>query len=490
MQLRSIVPIAILILLAFQSPSVMASPGSFLQEVQEVTLDNGMKFLLLRREGAPVFTAYIRVKVGGLDESAGKTGIAHLLEHMAFKGTPEIGTRDYDKEKVILAKIEELQLQKQKSGGKNREDLSKQISQLIDEAGKFVVKEEFSKIYQRNGASGLNATTSQDLTSYFVTLPSNKLKLWAYLESNRLRNPVFREFYSERDVVREERRTRVDDSPFGKLYEAFISLSFEKSPYHRPTIGYKTDIKKLTATQLEEFYRKYYVPSNMVGAIVGDIDPVQTKKILEEYFGEIPKEPAPEKLKVIEPEPKSPKRTVVPFAASPSLMFGYLKPTMPHPDDYVFDVLEQILCEGRTSRLYKKLVVDERLVQQISCSPAVPGSRLENLFFVFASIQNGKRAEAVLRAFDNIIKDIEFHGVNEAEMKKAKKNIKSTWYYELESNSDIARALSFFEIVGGDWKYILSHSNKIDQITSEEVKRVVKKYLQPKRRRVAILKPI
>ncbi|MDX1387468.1 MAG: pitrilysin family protein, partial [bacterium] len=269
MQLKYLAYLLLFLFCLSPSPPAGASPGSFLQDVQEVTLDNGMKFLLLRREGAPVFTAYIRVKVGGLDEKAGQTGIAHLLEHMAFKGTSQIGTKDYAKEKVVLAKIEELQLQKRKARGQARENLAKQISQLLEEAGEYVIKEEFSKIYQRNGASGLNATTSQDLTSYFVTLPSNKLRLWAYLESNRLQNPVFREFYSERDVVGEERRTRVDDSPFGKLYEAFIRLSFNSSPYRRPTIGYQADIEKLTATQLEEFYRRYYVPSNMVGAIVG-----------------------------------------------------------------------------------------------------------------------------------------------------------------------------------------------------------------------------
>jgi predicted Zn-dependent peptidase len=475
----------------FYAPRSWANPGvHLLGHVKEITLDNGMKFLLLRREGAPVFSAHIQVKVGGVDEAAGQSGIAHLLEHMAFKGTSTIGTKDYEKEKVVLARIEEVHAKLQSSRGEDRAELERQFNDLLAEAGEFVVKEEFSRIYNRNGATDLNATTSADLTSYFVTLPNTKLRLWAYLESSRLRDPVFREFYSERDVVVEERRTRVDDSPFGKLYEAFIKLAFEKSPYRHPTIGYQADVERLSATDLKKFYEKYYVPQNMVGAVVGNIDLEETEQILREYFGGIPVRPPPPALQVREPEPVHPRQTAVRFDAAAALVFGYLKPKMPHADDYVFDVLDQVLCEGPTSRLYQRLVVREKLVQDVSCSPSTPGSRLDNLFIVYAFVNQGHNPSEVLQSFDEELKNIALHGVGPEEMEKAKKNLISQWYYELQSNDDIAQVLSYFEAVAGTWKYILGHPEKIQSVSGADVQRVIQTYLKPDRRRMAILIPV
>lgn len=474
--------------LALLSPTLRANPD-LLEQVKEVTLSNGMRFLLLRRPGAPVFTAYIQVKVGGVDEQEGQTGIAHLLEHMAFKGTSEIGTTDFTAEKKLLDQIESLHAELLQAQGPRRAALAKQFQSLLEEAGRFVVKEEFSKIYLRNGGADLNATTSQDLTSYFVQLPNTKLRLWAFLESSRLQDPVFREFYTERDVVREERRTRIDDSPFGKLYEAMMALSFEKSPYRRPTIGYTTDLQKLSASDLKKFYQKYYVPSNMVGSVVGDIDLNETQKILEEYFGKIPGGDAPPKLQVSEPEPTQEKRVEVPFDAAPALMTGYFKPTMPHPDDYVFDVLDQVLCEGRTSRLYKRLVLQDRLVQNVGCSASAPGSRLDNMFFIYASILPGHTPDEVLKAIEDEIDRIVREGVGRDELKKAKKNLVASWNYEMQSNDEAAQLLSYFEAVAGSWRYVLDHPHRIQAVDSQDLQRVAKKYLRPDRRRTAILKP-
>jgi predicted Zn-dependent peptidase len=465
-----------------------ANPG-LLDEVKEITLSNGMRFLLLRRPGAPLFTAYIQVKVGGIDETDGQTGIAHLLEHMAFKGTSEIGTTDPAAEKKLLAEIEQVQAEWASAPASRKAALAKRRQELAAAASRYVVKEEFSQIYMRNGGSGLNATTSQDLTSYFVQLPNTKLKLWAFLESSRLRDPVFREFYSERDVVREERRSRVDDSPFGKLYEAMMGISFEQSPYRRPTIGYADDVEKLSATQLQEFYKKYYVPSNMVGAVVGDIDVAATEKILEEYFGKIPSGPKPPALTVKEPQPTAPKRVDVSFAASPMLMAAYLKPTMPHVDDYRFDVFVQVVCEGRTSRLYRRLVVQDRLVQNIGCSSGSPGSRLDNLFLVYASPLPGHSTEEVLAAVDDEFAKIARDGVDEAELKKAKKSLLADWNYEMQSNDEVAQMLSYFEAVTGSWRYIQDHPAKISGIGSADLQKIVATYLQPQRRRLAVLVP-
>lgn len=473
------------------APPVLALPGNeLLKSVESVTLKNGMKFLLLKRSGVPVFSAYLRVKVGGIDEAPGQTGVAHLLEHMAFKGTREIGTRQPEEEAILLEKIEKVHAKKLQARGAQKKALEKELQDLLKDAAQYVVSGEFSKIYERNGATDLNATTSQDLTTYFVTLPANKLKLWAYLESARLKDPVFREFYQERDVVQEERRMRVEDSPFGKLYEVFVDLAFEKSPYRRPTIGYPADLVQLSATQLRTFYEKYYVPENMVGAIVGDIDVPATKALLAETFGTIPKGVMPPGVKVVEPEPRQTKRVSVPFKASPAIILGYLKPSLPHTDDYAFDVLNQILCEGPTSRLYRSLVEEKRLVQRVDCSPSVPGSRLDNLFLIYASIRQGVSPQAVTKAIEQVFKTLELQGVEEEELKRAKKNILSQWYFDLQSNSDIADSLSFFESITGDWHYILEHPEKINQVSSKQLQDLIKKYLRPERLREAVLKAI
>ncbi len=487
--LRRILIFLIPLVLGGTAP-IQANPETLLDRVQEITLSNGMKFLLLHRPGAPVFTAYIRVKVGSMDEREGQTGIAHLLEHMAFKGTPEVGTRDYASERVVLEKIEEVHANLLQAKGKEKLRLTEEMNRLTEAAGQYVIKEEFSQIYLRNGGTQLNATTSSDLTSYFVTLPNTKLELWASLESQRLQNPVFREFYSERDVVHEERRTRVDDSPFGKLYEAFIHLAFEKSPYRLPTIGYQVDLGKLSATDLKKFYKKYYVPQNMVVAIVGDVDPDSTTQILQKYFGTIPRGDAPVFFELEEPEPRAEKKISVPFEASPSLIFGYLKPNLPQKDDYFFDVLEQILCEGRTSRLYLRWVDREKLVQNFSCSASTPGSRLPNLFFVYASIRHGHTAQEVLKSFDEEAERILTEGIEAKELKKAKKNLMAQWYFEMQSNADLAGILSYFEAVAGTWKYILKHPKEIESVTDKDIQNVVGRYLQPQRRRAAVLKPM
>jgi predicted Zn-dependent peptidase len=479
----------IFLLLLLCSGPVAADPRGALSHLHELTLDNGMRFLLLPRKGAPVFTAYIRVVAGGVDEEMGRTGLAHLLEHMAFKGTSEIGTRDFPKEKLLLEKIEAVQSQMLHAPAAERASLGKTMQDLISQAGELVVKEEFSKIYQRNGAANLNATTSQDITSYFVTLPSPKLRLWAYLESSRLKDPVFREFYSERQVVGEERRMRVEDSPFGTLYETFLQLAFEKSPYRQPTIGYREDIGRLSASDLKAFYQKYYVPSNMVVALVGDFDLKEAEAVIRQYFGSIPASPPPPVPQVRESPPTKEKRVSVPFDASPSLVFGYLKPNMPHEDDYVFDVLQQILCEGQTSRLYREMVVRRKLVQNIACSSSTPGSRMENVFFVYASVHQGHQPQEVLKAFDEVVGDLRIRGVSEQELSKAKKNILSQWYFDLQSNEDIADSISYFEAVAGDWRYILNHQKKIQGIGSEDIQRIVSTYLIPERRRTVVLKP-
>ncbi len=488
--LRKILFILCFFLLAFP---VQAARPSLQDQVQEFRLKNGMTFLLVRREGPPVFAGYIRVKVGGVDEIEGKTGIAHLLEHMAFKGTPTIGTKNYAEEKKVLAEIERVnralqtETQKGKESSPEIQTLSKKLKELQKQAEAYGVKEEFSRIYNRNGASDLNATTSKDVTSYFVELPVSKLELWAYLESERLKHPVFREFYSERDVVQEERRMRVDNQPFGKNLELTLLKAYEKSPFRFPLIGYQKDIQNLSATDLAEFYKKYYVPSRMVGAVVGDIDIAQTKKILTQYFGNIPAGKEVAEIQDPEPVQKEEKRQMVSFEARPNIMIAFHKPTLPNREDYVFDLISQVLCEGRTSRFYKSLVIEKKMAQSVSCDSSTPGSRLSNLFFVYASPLGNYTTADVEKAIRKVLEDFKASPISEQEYQRALHQLSADLIFRMDSNSGLASDLTYAQAVAGDWRYLFKHLEILKQITPKEIQEVAQKYFVKSNSTVSVL---
>ncbi len=463
------------------------------QNVELFKLPNGMTFLLVPRKGAPVFTGYIRVKVGGADEKAGFTGIAHMLEHMAFKGSTSIGTRNYAAEAKVLDEIEKIGLRladltrSDQANSEEAKKLREKMKALQAKASAFIVKDEYSRTFTKNGGTEFNATTSKDLTSYFVSLPINKLKLWAYLTAEVLKNPVFREFYQERDVVMEERRMRVDDDPFGKNYESFLQTAFEKSPYRDPTIGYAKDISALTATDLKKFYQTYYVPQNMIGAVVGDINLSQTKQILLQTFGKIPAGKNPPSLSNMEPPQKQERRNVISDDARAQIMMGYHKPTLPSKDDYVFDLIGQILCEGRSSRLYKSLVEQQKIAQTVACDTGTPGARLNNLFFIYATALGKHRPEELEKAIEAQLDSFAQKPVSQNELERAKNQLISDQLFKVSSNFGLAESLTYFQAVAGDWKYLLEHSSILEKITPEEIQQVAQKYLVRSNQTVSVL---
>ena len=275
--------------------------------VVEFDLPNGMKFLVLKREGSPTFAAHISFKVGGVEESRGYTGAAHMLEHMLFKGTTTIGTKDWAKEKPLLEKMNQIgeELDHAVEDGAPAEriaQLRKSLKEAQAEHKKWIFSEEYSKLYQTQGGVGFNAGTSKDETTYIIRLPANKLELWAFIESERMLDSVFREFYAERDVVAEERRMSYENDPQGKLYERFLSTAFIAHPYGQPIIGWASDIEKLPLHEMERFYKAWYVPNNAVAALVGNVDPAQVKALAEKYFSRIPSKPLPRRALSAEPE--------------------------------------------------------------------------------------------------------------------------------------------------------------------------------------------
>jgi predicted Zn-dependent peptidase len=463
-------------------------------QVKEYSLKNGMKVLVLERFFAPVVSLYIRFKVGAVDEAEGETGTAHLLEHMLFKGTETLGTKNYEEEKKILTALDDLagrideEMQKGDKADEERIAVWRgQLQALQQEHKNWVIKDEVSGLYSQNGAEGLNASTGYDITTYKVSLPSNRIELWASIESDRMAAPVFREFYSERDVVREEKRQREETQPEGKLMEKFLEASFAGHPYGRPIIGFDRDLKYLQRNTLEQFFHDYYAPNNAVIAVVGAVNADEIMEIIEKYFADIPSEKISTAPERVQPEQSDEKRITVEFDASPQLMIGYHKPALPHFDDYVFDVIDILLSAGRTSRLYKTLVEEKKMAVSVSTTNGFPGSRYDNLFAIFATPRTPHTCEDVEKEIYKQLELLKREAVTDYELTKVKNRLEAQFIRSLASNAGLASQLSYYQTIAGDWRYIEDHVKKISTITAEDVSRVAERYLAEENRTVATL---
>ena len=487
-----------------KAPAAVVSSTSgalkkFEQGVRKFVLSNGLRVLFFRRESAPVFAGQTWVKVGGVNEALGKTGAAHLLEHMAFKGSETIGTKDYAKEKVLLDQIEDYITKEEalKSGGPEMgtpaqreseiKDLHKKMEGTYQELSKLWIDNEFSVMYERQGEAGLNAGTAKDYTMYRVNLPKVAFELWCWMESDRILHPVFRQFYKERDVVREERRMRTDDDPGGRLYEALISTSYWSHPYSFPTVGWPKDILSIRKSDTEEIYKTYYRPDNMVLSLVGDLDPDQAVVLLEKYFGRIPSsdKPLPRPMGQEVPQ-KGERQVTVEFDAQPSLFLGYHKPSYPHPDDLKFSVLHAVLTGGRSSLLYRELVLKQQLAVSVSTDEA-PGVLYPSLFIVSAVPRVGVSNEKLAAAVQEILDRVQTMKFTPEELEAAKRRVRVGFLGELDSNEELAAALGEAELLYGDWKAKLKMFEMVEETTAEDLSRLSKEYLRPSMRTFAHL---
>ncbi|MCL2760600.1 MAG: insulinase family protein [Desulfuromonadales bacterium] len=471
-----------------------AAFGAGLEDrVQEYTLKNGMKLLMVERHTSPTVAAWIRFKVGSVDERSDERGIAHMLEHMLFKGTKTLGTTNYAAEKPLLDQIEatanelikEINL-KEKGDPKKTAALEAKLKDLENQAEKYVVKEEFSQLYAKAGGANYNAFTSKDGTTYLISLPSNKLELWAAIESDRMQNAVLREFYTERSVVMEERRRSYEASPEGKLWEIFLASAFNAHPMGQPTIGWMSDIENLTRTKAENFLHRYYAPNNAIIAIVGDINPQETIKLVEKYFGSIPPgEPVPP-VTTVEPKQQGEKRIEIIGDASPELLIGYHKPTLPDHDDTVFDIISMLLTDGRTSRLYKKLVLEKELVSDIG-SFSAPGYKYPNLFIIAATPKSPHTVQEVEAAIYAELDRLKNEPVTPKELQQVLNRLEFEEYRQMLTNGGLARNLTEYEALTGSWRYIIDHRKLAAQVTPEDIQRVARKYLTRENRTVGFI---
>lgn len=466
----------------------------FEENVTEFTLDNGLTVVVIERHDAPVVSFHTYAGVGSVDEPRGQTGLAHLFEHMAFKGTTSIGTEDIRKETEAIRRAEELYLELRRERAKGRGADSARIARLEERvrearerADSLVADGEYENLLERHGATGLNAYTTADHTGYVVNLPANKLELFFAMESDRFMNPVLREFYTERDVVMEERRLRTDSQPVGRLVEEFLAAAFKAHPYGEPTVGHMSDLQKLSLTDAREFFDRYYGAANLTIGIAGAVDPERVRRLAEEYFARLPAGEKPLPVRTEEPEQTAERRVIMRERTQPYLVIGYHRPGMFSEDAPVYDVLRDVLGRGRTSRLYRSLVETERALA-VQVIPSFPGDKYPTLFVVFALPSQGVSPDSVERSIYEEIERLEEEGITEEELERAKTRARADLIGQLDSNSGLARQLSVMEALTGDWRDVFRRLERLDAVTAEDVRRVARETFRPSNRTVAVIR--
>lgn len=472
-------------------PAAGQDLASFEARTTVHVLDNGWTFILVERPKAPVFSFATVVDAGGAQEVPGITGLAHMFEHMAFKGTPMLGTSDWEGEREALERLETAYLAYQEErlardpDPERLAELERAFLERRDEAGAYVVHNAYDGLLEQHGVAGINAFTGADLTGYFYSLPANRVELFALLESDRFRRPVFREFYQERDVVQEERRLRVDSSPVGRLVEHFVVTAYQAHPYGQPVIGYMSDLQSITMTDAERFFAAYYGPSNMVTAIVGDVDAETLVPMLNRYFGRIPARPDPPPLRTVEPPQAAEKVVTLEEASQPFYLEGYHKPPITHPDQEVYDAIDDVLTSGRTSRLYRSLVRDQRLAVSVQSFSGFPGDKYPNLWAVFVVPAPGVTTDAVREAVRVELERLKTEEVTEAELERFRARARGGLLRELDSNQGMALQLADYQRLFGDWRELFRRLDRIDAVTPEDVRRVAAASLAASNRTVA-----
>jgi predicted Zn-dependent peptidase len=525
------------------------------EKIKTFDLKNGMKFLVVERHEAPVAFCAVAFNVGAANEWPNVTGISHMLEHMRFKGTEMMGTKNYKKEipyidqtdalgerTIVLRKeigewrfgrfhdffkqmIESLPKEDKDRIGTNKYEQNKlvvtniramaklpdsisavpylvedggvnylnkyleyelawgDIAKLLDEQRGYIVKNELWEQFMNNGSRFLNAFTSNDMTVYLEYLPANRLELYMDLESDRMQSPVFREFWSERDVIMEERRLH-ENNPDEALGEAFYSVAFTASPYNWPVLGWMSDLQTIDRKELKRYNDTYYTPNNAVGVVIGDVSFEQVRKLAEKYFGPIPAGPPPPRVETREPEQKGERRVVVEHTANPKLMIGFHKPIYPDPDAAAIDVLESILGGGRTSRLYKSIFEEQQLTAEEPNVSSGPGERYENLMIIEALPRSPHTLEEVEKAILAEIEKVKKEPVSERELERVKNQLDANMIRSLGSNIGIAFQVAVGQLYYGDYHAMFRDFERMKLVTAADIQRVANKYLTAKNRTV------
>ncbi len=484
--------------------AAQTAPTAAAVPVEEFELDNGMRFLLVNRPELTTVAAAWVAHVGSADERPGITGLAHFFEHMMFKGTHTIGTKDIERDLEIIEEQEAVQeriraeLREQRRRWRlgeiedpydpdHRTDtlnaLRAEFQGLVEEQRELMVKDELDKVYTDGGGTSLNAFTSYDFTVYINQLPANRLELWFWLESDRLLNPVFREFYAERDVVYEERRLRTESTPTGRYDEQADAMFWQSHPYSWPVIGWASDLEVISKAQADEFFATYYAPNNLSAVLVGNFDPAEVRELAERYFGRLARaeRPAPDVV-TLEAEQLAEKRMTAECDCQPQLQVRYHAVPFGHGDGYALDVVAGVL-NGRTGRLYEQLVEGAEIAS--SAGAFYEARKYAGVFNLQAETKGDATPEQLLAAWDGIVAELIAEPVPEDELAKVKNRVSADTYRQLRDPFFLMIQLAIMDALG-DWRYLNTVAERTNEVTAEDVQRVAAKYFEPSKRLVSL----
>ncbi|MFN0057377.1 MAG: M16 family metallopeptidase [Planctomycetota bacterium] len=473
--------------------------------VERFVLDNGMQFLLVARQDQPGnIAAGWLAKVGSVNERPGITGLSHFFEHMMFKGTSTIGTRDPARDRELRAREAELRarLWGHQTGGQyerfragdiadpwdpiydsqEMQELREQLRVVEAASAEILVKDEFDRVYATLGGSDVNAFTDYDLTFYFMTVPSNKLELWTWMESDRLNDAVFREFYQERDVVHEERRLRTESTPTGIYEEQFDAMFWKSSPYSWPVIGWPSDLNSYTFAQAESYFATYYAPNNLVGVLVGDFDAAAAKPLLTRYFGRLKRGAEPPPVVTMEVTQLAAQRMIVAGELQPQIEVRY--PTVPHAHaDRVALELLAALMNGSTGRLYRSIIEGRRLAVSADCTNS--SRKYAGSFSFTAECKTGAMPEELEAAWFEELERIAREAPSAEELQKVKNQALAASYRQLRSNLGLMIQLGVLAALS-DWRSINEDPRRLQAVTVDDIQRVARKYFGVMQSSVAI----
>jgi predicted Zn-dependent peptidase len=489
--MKRLLPVFFLLLASFS----LALGGDITLDVKEHVLPNGMKILMIPKPGVPRVVCHIYFKAGSINERPGITGIAHIHEHMMFKGTHRIGVTDFDRDSALDRKIDEVmdKIYREKYWTRDGGDpdkiarWTKEYVELAAAEKPLVVKDELWTLYMKNGGTALNASTSNEVTGYYVTLPSNKVELQMWLESDRMMNAYFREFYSEKDVVMEERR--LSENRPGYLFNEQVNAAFyAASPYHWDVIGWMDDLERITKADLVAFHDTYYVPNNSVAVYVGDFDPAALTSLADKYFGRIPRGPDLEPIRTAEPPQYSEKRLYGQGPASTSLQMMFHIPPDGDRDTAALTVLADVLGSGGggrgfrgrrggggTGRLYKLLVRDKEMAVSVSAFSRAQWYAGAFQFSAVPRLDKNVKPEDLEREIWAEIGRIQEEGVTPEEIQKAKNRSEAMFIRSLDSAMGLASRVGRAELKRG-WRSILTDLEDLKKVTNEDIKRVAAEY--------------
>ncbi|MDY0296107.1 MAG: pitrilysin family protein [Acidobacteriota bacterium] len=489
--MKSRVWVALILLATTWLAAADFDPSRIQDRIHEFTLENGLKFILLEDHSVPIASFVTFVNVGGSDERIGIFGISHFLEHLAFKGTSEVGTTDIKAERRLMAEMDQVfdRILAEKDSlepDQARIDaLNAELEKLKQEAGRYVKSNDFTAVLTRNGVVGLNAGTSKDYTVYFYSLPSNRLELWAYLESARFTDPVFREFYKERGVIMEERRVVTENQPTGKLIEELQAIAFKDHPYHVSVIGPMSNIEHITRKDVYDYFHKNYHAGNMVVGVAGDVTPKQLRSMADKYFARIPAG-KPNPLVFTDEKTQLGEKTVTIFEETqPWLVLGYHIPSQTHPDFTRVQVLNYLLTTGRSSRLNQRMVKQEKSALAVASFAGFPGSKYPGLYLVLALPNSGKTTDELLTTIDEEVEKLKNEPVSAEELDSAKTRMKVSVMRQMQNDLYFMMGLLQSEMLQGSWRKTFDAIKEIDAVTAEDIRELAGKYLLRSNRTIA-----